>query len=139
MREITKVLEIMKTSTNMMSTGKSVTASLILPMKAAIMQQLRTVDEELSAVCNECRMAIVHDLEDRYTDPESVRLLEISAALDPRFKSLSWLSAPEKEVVYSRVIDMAVAHKEKENEASEAISTAAEQSGNISNTNPESV
>lgn len=77
---IIQVLQILKTATNALSSGKLPTASLILPLKHSIVTQMNSlgadrsdaVDSddahavEVAPVVHECKMAIKHDLEKRY-------------------------------------------------------------------------
>ena len=61
-----QVLKIMKTSTNIMSSSKHATASLILPTKHVILNQMNDcTDEDLPALVHEVKCTIANDLEDR--------------------------------------------------------------------------
>ena len=61
-----QVLKIMKTSTNIMSSSKHATASLILPTKRVILNQMNDcTDEDLPALVHEVKCTIANDLEDR--------------------------------------------------------------------------
>ena len=46
----------------------------------------------------------------RYINVESIKFLEECAALDPRFKALTWLSAAKIQDVYDR-LTQSIAHK----------------------------
>lgn len=45
----------------------------------------------------------------RYTNPKDVEVLEECAVLDPRFKTMAWLSEAERNYAYDRVKDKIVA------------------------------
>lgn len=62
------MLEIIKTSTLVISSSKHVTASLIVPTKVALLSQLNRAtynDESISAYVVEVKQRIINDLEDR--------------------------------------------------------------------------
>lgn len=126
----------MKTATKMLSSSEYPTASMILPMKETILKQLTEIPADDNAepddddgqhvprrrtlpVVNECKMAIVFYLQSRYTSGEdnSVGFLEESSALDPRFKSLSWLSKPDQDAVFARIVIGASAEIDKQRRA----------------------
>ena len=61
-----QVLKIMKAATNTLSAGNQPTASMILPIKASILQQIEAgFSQELVPAVRDACMAIKHDLEER--------------------------------------------------------------------------
>ena len=63
---IAQVLQIMKTSTNILSSGELPTVSIILPLKASIMKQMKSDTDGTIPVIREAKMTIWNDLETRY-------------------------------------------------------------------------
>lgn len=60
------MLEVMKTSTNILSYGSQATASLILPTKHTILKEMANLtDSSLSALVKEAKCTIFNDLESR--------------------------------------------------------------------------
>lgn len=84
---IMKVLEPLKTVTNIMCAEHKPTVSLIYPMKAVILGNM-AVNMQGSNLVREVNQATSDDLTRRYTDEETAECLLLCAVLDPRFKGL---------------------------------------------------
>lgn len=105
--ELVEVLKLFKTVTTVMCEEKSPTISMIHPMKEKLLRHL-TERETDSGLVKQVKSAIRVDIESRYTDPNIIKVLEISCALDPRFKSLPYHDHDAAGQVYNSIIDLMV-------------------------------
>lgn len=99
---VLKVLEPLKTVTNIMCAEHSPTVSLIYPMKAVILENMAENVQDSNLV-REVKQAIRENLSKRYTEEDTAEFLLLCAALDPRFKCLPRLEQNEKDEVYGNI------------------------------------
>lgn len=101
-----QLLEVMKTSTHILSSSKHTTASLILPTQHTIVTQIKSscATDSDSSLVREVKCTIYNDLESRCTGDKLTNFLLECCVADPRFNSLSWLEEDQREEVYHRVI-----------------------------------
>ena len=105
---LVKLLEPFEEATVMVSSSKNPTASLIMPMMAQFQRSLAPREGD-SRLIQKGRAAILSDLNKRYTGQEERRILGIVSAVDPRFKSLMWMSADDKAATRSALQEEAMA------------------------------
>ena len=119
LRGIISVLEPFKTATTLLSSQEKVTSSIMLPM----LHKLRSSSEPKEGdtdVQQACREAILQDLRNRYTTAGVTKFMELSASLDPRFKLLPFLTAPQR----AEALDMLRAEATKLAEAMPPVASA---------------
>lgn len=100
--EIVTVMKPMKTATVAMEEEKTPTLSAVAPVLAHLLKDLQESPSD-SNLRKKIKSAIFKDLEKRYLSKER-ESLHVCAALDPRFKTLPFLSEDECQVTYVRVI-----------------------------------
>lgn len=100
--EIVTVMKAMKTATVAMEEEKTPTLSAVAPVLAHLLKDLQESPSD-SNLTKEIKSAICQDLKKRYLNEER-ESLHVCAALDPRFKTLPFLSEDECQVTYVRVI-----------------------------------
>ncbi len=66
-----------------------------------------TIDTD-SPMIKKAKKAIKDDLMNRYTGPATKDMLGLSAALDPRYKNLAWMTEEDKEDVFKKILKEAV-------------------------------
>lgn len=93
------ILEPMKTVTTLLCCEKSPTTSLIHPLKEMLLRQLKVKDDD-SSLIKSVKAAITSNLEPRYTEPETLKFLLESSFLDPRFKTMSYISDNETRDIF---------------------------------------
>ncbi|XP_037543305.1 E3 SUMO-protein ligase ZBED1-like [Nematolebias whitei] len=98
--DIVKLMAPVKLVTTSMSEDKRPTLSMILPVKAKLKKNFEPSDED-SVLIREMKQAFKNDLEKRYTGLE--HLFHTAAALDPRFKSLPFLSNHDAERTFTSI------------------------------------
>lgn len=110
--EVLQVLKPLKTVTTLLSTENAPSVSMILPLKTRILQSM-AANEEDSTITRDVKAAIREDLNSRYTNPPDIQdYLHRSTALDPRFKSLTYLEPALRERTYSDLTIEIVAAEE---------------------------
>ena len=117
--ELVNLLTPFETATVKVSSSKKPTAGLILPMIAQFKRRDLLRNEEDSNMVKKAKMAIRTDLDKRYTDEGQQRLLGLASFLDPRFKSLNWLSGDGKKQVMADLKQEALAIASKSASSSE--------------------
>lgn len=89
--EVLQVLKPLKTVTTLLSTENAPSVSMILTLKTRILQSM-AANEADSTITRDVKAAIREELNSRYTNPPDIQDdLHRSTALDPRFKSLTYL------------------------------------------------
>uniref|UniRef100_A0A668ALH7 BED-type domain-containing protein n=1 Tax=Myripristis murdjan TaxID=586833 RepID=A0A668ALH7_9TELE len=107
--DIVKLMAPVKLVTMTMSEDKRPTLSMISPVKAKLKKNFEASDKD-SVVIREMKQAFSNDLEKRYTGLDD--LFYTAAALDPRFKSLPFLSDHDAERTFTSISAEAVSlHK----------------------------
>ncbi|ROL48291.1 Zinc finger BED domain-containing protein 1 [Anabarilius grahami] len=98
--DVIKVLKPLKLATHVMSEEKTPTVSIIAPLHAQLSHgtQIEATD---SAVTREIKIAVTGDLEKRYD--REMPLLNMTSALDPRFKELPFLKEENRQEVYTKM------------------------------------
>uniref|UniRef100_A0A8C4GFL5 HAT C-terminal dimerisation domain-containing protein n=2 Tax=Dicentrarchus labrax TaxID=13489 RepID=A0A8C4GFL5_DICLA len=99
--EIVAAMKLMKIATVVMEEEKTPTLSAVAPVHAHLIQELQESPGD-SNMIKEIKTAICQDLKKRYLD-EQRETLHVCAALDPRFKTLLFLTEDERQTVYDRV------------------------------------
>ncbi|KAK6196376.1 hypothetical protein SNE40_001613 [Patella caerulea] len=95
--DIVKVLTPMKTATTVMSDEQLPTLSILSPLYHQILEDM-TPDSNDSPTVKNIKIAINQDLQNRYTNVMDV--FNRASALDPRFKSLPFLTEGERHKVF---------------------------------------
>lgn len=108
--EIVQALKPMMVATRIMCEEKSPTISIIAPLHAQLLSETTCTVVESSLV-QEIKSAINKDLSKRYDSAQEKDYLYISSALDPRFKSLLFLSPSDVQDTYAKVVTKAAALK----------------------------
>lgn len=99
--EVVSAMKPMKEATQYMSKEKTPTLSVVAPLQDTLINGLKLVEGE-SAVIKEMKAAMAGDLQKRYTDLKAT--LHACSAMDPRFKSLPFLTENERQKVYDGLI-----------------------------------
>lgn len=105
--EIVQALKPMMVATKIMCEEKSPTISVIAPLHAQLLNETVCITEEDSPLVKEIKNTINQDLSKRYNSTKEKDYLYISSALDPRFKSLLFLSPADVQEIYSKVVSEA--------------------------------
>ncbi|XP_056022020.1 E3 SUMO-protein ligase ZBED1-like [Ostrea edulis] len=100
--QIMKVLEPLKTVTNIMCAEHTPTVSLIYPMKAVILENMSESVHDSNLV-RDVKQAIRNDLIKRYSEEDTAEFLLMCAALDPRFMGLPRLEPDKRDEIYSNI------------------------------------
>ena len=98
--DIVKLMAPVKLVTTSMCEDKRPTLSMICPVRAKLKKNFEASDED-SAVIREMKQAFRNDLEKRYTGLDD--LFYTAAALDPRFKSLPFLTDHDAERTFTSI------------------------------------
>lgn len=109
--EMVEALKPMLVATNIMCEEKCPTISIIAPLHAQLLRDTSSTTED-SPLVREIKAAINQDLSKRYQSVKEKELLYLSSALDPRFKSLLFMSPQEMQDTYSKLVLKATALKE---------------------------
>lgn len=98
--DVIKALKPLKLATHVMSEEKTPTISIIAPLHAQLSHgtQIETTD---STVMRDIKIAVTGDLEKRYD--HEMPLLNMTSALDPRFKALPFLKEESRQEVYTKI------------------------------------
>lgn len=104
---LVKALKPMKLATTTMSEESMPTLSIIAPLHGQLLANFTAAPED-DLMTREIKHAIREDLMKRYTTAKERHTLHTASALDPRFKTLPFLSEVEKVETYSRVTVEAV-------------------------------
>ena len=78
---------------------KRVTLSAVRSLIYKLLNKYLEITPEDSRIKKEIKKAVKTDLENRYNDPQVEELLNKACFLDPRFKSLSFLTEEEKNML----------------------------------------
>ena len=100
LRDLIEVLLPMKNATVAMCDESIPTISMIAPLLYSLKLVMSPKEEDRAGI-KEVKQVIEKDLNERYKDESVKETLNLSAALDPRFKSLVFLSADKKEEIIS--------------------------------------
>jgi hypothetical protein len=79
------------------------TVSMISPLKEMMVRALTTLDTD-SELIKQAKETIRKDIKSRYADEKVIKILELSCALDPRFRTLPYHTDAEKVDVYFALI-----------------------------------
>jgi len=109
--EMVKALRPMLVATNIMCEEKNPTISVVAPLHSQLLRDTTSTEED-SPLVREIKGAINQDLSKRYQTEVEKDLLRMSSALDPRFKSLLFLSPEEVQDTYGKLVSKAAALKE---------------------------
>lgn len=90
---------------------KNPTISVVAPLHAQLLRDTTSTEED-SPLVRETKGAINQDLSKRYQSEVVKDLLHMSSALDPRFKSILFLSPEEVQDTYAKLQSKAAALKE---------------------------
>ncbi|XP_029958862.1 zinc finger BED domain-containing protein 1-like isoform X2 [Salarias fasciatus] len=101
--EIVRAMKPMKAATIVMEEEKTPTLSAVAPIHAQLIEKLQESPGD-SNMSKEIKSAICQDLGRRHLDEQQRQTLHVCAALDPRFKTLPFLSEDEQKAVYDRVV-----------------------------------
>ena len=105
--KLVAMLGPLKTITSLLCSASTPTVSLILPFKDKIMRAMACLPED-SRVIQDAKSAVANDMKKRYIQ-ESVRDYLLQATiLDPRFKSLMFLTEDEKHKVQTDLVQLCV-------------------------------
>ncbi|KAI4791864.1 hypothetical protein KUCAC02_033757 [Chaenocephalus aceratus] len=99
--EVVSTMKPMKEATQYMSKEKTSTLSVIAPLQDTLINGLKPIEGE-SAVIKEMKAAMSGDLQKRYIDLRAT--LHACSAMDPRFKSLPFLTENQRQEVYDGLI-----------------------------------
>ncbi|KAJ4940608.1 hypothetical protein JOQ06_026905 [Pogonophryne albipinna] len=99
--EVVSALKPMKEATQYMSKEKTPTLSVIAPLQDTLINGLKPIEGE-SAVIKVMKAAMSGDLQKRYIDLKAT--LHACSAMDPRFKSLPFLTENQRQEVYDGLI-----------------------------------
>ncbi|XP_028654663.2 E3 SUMO-protein ligase ZBED1-like [Erpetoichthys calabaricus] len=112
--EVAAALKPLKEATNIMSEEATPTLSVIAPLHAQLLHETKAGFCGETALVQEIKQAIHEDLAKRYTSVTEKNMLHISSSLDPRFKTLPFLSQDEQKDIHSKVIAEAAALENEE-------------------------
>ncbi|KAJ8380238.1 hypothetical protein SKAU_G00010160 [Synaphobranchus kaupii] len=106
--EVVQALKPMLVATKSMCEEKSPTISVIAPLHAQLLSDTVSTIED-SPLVKEIKRTIHEDLSKRYKSTEEKNILYVASALDPRFKSMLFLSPPDVQETYAKVVSKAAA------------------------------
>ncbi|KAK0133232.1 Zinc finger BED domain-containing protein 1 [Merluccius polli] len=112
-----KVMAPVKVITTVMCEDEQPTISMIAPLRAKLKKHFQAATEDTGLI-KEMKKVFLDDFEKRYTQVED--LLYTASALDPRFKSLPFLSDHDTETVFRSISDEATALHKKKRQTSKA-------------------
>ncbi|XP_016128723.1 zinc finger BED domain-containing protein 1-like [Sinocyclocheilus grahami] len=99
--DIVKALQPMKSATLVMSGENTATLSIIAPLHAQLLDEMRSTASD-STVIKELKSAMHDNLKFRYANLKDK--LYVVSALDPRFKTLPFISEEEREDTFTTLI-----------------------------------
>uniref|UniRef100_A0A3P8P8X8 BED-type domain-containing protein n=1 Tax=Astatotilapia calliptera TaxID=8154 RepID=A0A3P8P8X8_ASTCA len=105
--EIVRALKSMQVVTTVMSEEKNPTLSLVAPLLAQLLHDTQDNIGDTALVRN-IKQSISQDLKKRYASTVERNTLYTASALDPRFKTLPFLSLEERQETYARVVAEAI-------------------------------
>lgn len=105
--EIVRALKSMQVATTVMSEEKNPTLSLVAPLLAQLLHDTQDNIGDTALVRN-IKQSISQDLKKRYASTVERNTLYTASALDPRFKTLPFLSLEERQETYARVVAEAI-------------------------------
>ncbi|KAL1279098.1 hypothetical protein QQF64_025771, partial [Cirrhinus molitorella] len=108
--QVVQALKPMLVATNVMCEEKTPTVSVIAPLHTQLLSDMSSTAKD-SPLVKELKNAIFQDLSKRYNSSEKSNLY-ISSALDPRFKSLLFLTPDEMNETFAKVVTKAAALQE---------------------------
>ncbi|KAL1276633.1 hypothetical protein QQF64_036256 [Cirrhinus molitorella] len=108
--QVVQALKPMLVATNVMCEEKTPTVSVIAPLQTQLLSDMSSTAKD-SPLVKELKNAIFQDLSKRYNSSEKSNLY-ISSALDPRFKSLLFLTPDEMNETFAKVVTKAAALQE---------------------------
>ncbi|XP_026077434.1 uncharacterized protein LOC113055372 [Carassius auratus] len=100
--EMVEAFRLMLVATNIMCEEKNPTISVVAPLHAQLLRDTTRTEED-SPLVREIKGVINQDLSKRYQSEVEKDLLRMSSALDPRFKSLLFLSPEEVQDTYAKL------------------------------------
>lgn len=104
--DIVKLMAPAKVVTTVMCEEEQPTISMIAPLRAKLQKHFEATDED-TALITDVKRAFKNDFDKRYTDV--LDLLYTASAIDPRFKTLPFLSDHEAERIFTSISDEAAA------------------------------
>ncbi|CAI5682133.1 unnamed protein product [Oreochromis niloticus] len=110
--EIVRALKSMQVATTVMSEEKNPTLSLVAPLLAQLLHDTQDNIGDTALVRN-IKQSISQDLKKRYASTVERNTLYTASALDPRFKTLPFLSLEERQETYARVVAEAITLQEE--------------------------
>ena len=109
LRLLVQVLLPMKKATTVMCEESVPTVSVIAPLLSRLLNFMEPSDEDKPLI-KDVKKTILTDLNARYQDDSVKEVLHVSAALDPRFKSLAFLDNERKQDIISLLSVKATRH-----------------------------
>lgn len=110
LEDMKALLKPMKKATKVISDAKRPTLSLVAPLKASLLRHLAPQDDpnpndevQKDSACERARNTMYTNLKDRYADPGIKLTMNMSSALDPRFKDLPFLDETTKQEVWDAI------------------------------------
>ncbi|KAL3992615.1 RAC serine/threonine-protein kinase [Sarotherodon galilaeus] len=104
--------ELMQVTTTVLSEEKNPTPSLVAPLLAQLLHDTQDNIGDTALVRN-IKQSISQDLKKRYTCTVERNTLYTASALNPRFKTLPFLSPEERKETYARVVAEAITLQEE--------------------------
>ena len=104
---IASVLEPLTIATTMLGTEKVPSLSIVQPMLAALTKRHLKPTEVEAKMVVDMKKTIVNSIEQRFSDPSQHKLMLLASILDPRHKSLKFLSPPERVTAFTELTTVA--------------------------------
>lgn len=98
--DIVKLMAPVKVVTTVMCEEEQPTISMIAPLRAKLQKYFEATDED-TVLITDMKRAFKNDFDKRYTDV--LDLLYTASAIDPRFKTLPFLSDHEAERIFTSI------------------------------------
>ncbi|XDV33918.1 hypothetical protein PO909_004160 [Leuciscus waleckii] len=115
--DIVKALRPMKSATLVMSGENSATLSIIAPLHAQLLDEMRSTASD-STVIKELKSAVHDNLRFRYANLKEK--LYVASVLDPRFKTLPFISEGEREDTFTSLISEIVTLEQVKQQGSDS-------------------
>ncbi len=109
LQDLVQVLTPFEEATKMVSSAKSPTAGLVLPIIAQMKSRDLALHDDDSNMIKSVKRAILNDLNKRYLLASEQQLLGLCSVVDPRWKKLSWMSNNERVRVHNALEEEALA------------------------------
>ena len=116
LEQLCALLAPFEKATRMISQEKQPTAGLILPYQENFVNKKLVDNQEDIPVVKRVKKAIKTDLEKRYADPTTRKLLSTTCALDPRVRTLDWMPEADKTAVYNELERLCISLSPKDDE-----------------------